>query len=170
METTTLRMTGSLDPRDSWSAGASCTIAGSVEVLSTRSAFVLMREAFYGASRFEEFVRRAELTEATASARLHELVEHGLLQLEPYQEPGQRTRHRYRLTEKGADLWPVLVALLTWGDRYAIEGERPMILQHRACGGELDDRRRCTACGADVSVTEALAVRTGAVRPAPAPA
>ena len=79
METTTLRMTGSLDPRDGWSAGASCTIAKSVELLSTRSAFLLMREAFYGATRFEEFVRRAELTEATASARLHELVEHGLL-------------------------------------------------------------------------------------------
>src|SRR5215471_21630282 len=102
METTTLRMTGSLDPRDGWSAGASCTIAKSVELLSTRSAFLLMREAFYGATRFEEFVRRTELTEATASARLHELVEHGLLQLEPYQEPGQRFRQGSGPTEKGA--------------------------------------------------------------------
>ena len=74
MDTTTLRMTGSLDPRDGWTAGAEFTIARSVELLSTRSAFLLMREAFYGATRFEEFVRRAELTEATASARLHELV------------------------------------------------------------------------------------------------
>jgi len=61
--TTTVRMTGALDPRDGWTAGASCTIAKSVELLSTRSAFMLMREAFYGATRFEEFVRRAELTE-----------------------------------------------------------------------------------------------------------
>jgi DNA-binding HxlR family transcriptional regulator len=83
MEPATLRLTGSLDPRDSWSAGASCTIAKSVELLSTRSAFLLMREAFYGATRFEEFVRRAELTEATASTRLHELVAYGLLELEP---------------------------------------------------------------------------------------
>ena len=60
----------------------------------------------------------------------------------------------------------MLVALLQWGDRYGIEGERPMVLEHRGCGGELDDRRRCTACGADVSVTEAVAIRTGA-RPAP---
>src|SRR6188472_1278349 len=104
---TTLRMTGALEPRDGWSAGAGCSIAKSVELLSTRSAFLLMREAFYGATRFEEFVRRAELTEATASARLAELVEHGLFELEPYQEPGQRTRHHYRLTEKGADLFPV---------------------------------------------------------------
>jgi len=94
METTTLRMTGELDPRDSWSAGASCTIAKSVELLSTRSAFLLMREAFYGATRFEEFVRRAELSEPAASARLHELVEHGLFELEPYQEPGHCSRNR----------------------------------------------------------------------------
>ena len=60
----------------------------------------------------------------------------------PYQE--RPLRCEYRLTEKGADLWPVLVALLQWGDRYGLEGERPMILQHRGCGGELDDRRRCT--------------------------
>jgi hypothetical protein len=58
----------------------------------------------------------------------------------------------------------VLVSLLQWGDRYALDGERPMILQHRGCGGELDDRRRCVVCGADVSVTEALAMRTGARR------
>jgi hypothetical protein len=60
----------------------------------------------------------------------------------------------------------VLVALLQWGDRYGLEGERPMILQHRDCGGELDDRRRCTVCGADVTVTEAIAIRTGARPPA----
>src|SRR2546430_16887011 len=112
METTTLRMTGSLDPRDGWSAGASCTIARSVELLSTRSAFLLMREAFYGATRFEEFVRRAELTEATASTRLHQLVEDGLLHRQPYQDPGHRTRLRYRLTQKGPHLCPVIVSLM----------------------------------------------------------
>jgi hypothetical protein len=75
-------------------------------------------------------------------------------------------RSEYRLTEKGADLWPVLVAMLQWGERHALEGNaRPMILQHRGCGGELDDRRRCLVCGADVTVTEAQAIRTGARRP-----
>ncbi len=118
MTTATLRMTGELEPRDSWSAGAECTIAKSVELLSARSAFLLMREAFYGATRFEEFVRRAELSEPAASVRLHELVEQGLLELEPYQEPGQRTRNRYLLTEKGADLFPVIVSLMQWGNRW----------------------------------------------------
>src|SRR5258708_31244430 len=119
MNTATVRMTGTLDPRDSWSAGADCTIAQSVELLSTRSAFLLMREAFWGATRFEEFVRRAELSEVTASARLHELVEHGLLELDPYQEPGQRTRHRYLLTEKGADRFPPTVILMRRGSHGA---------------------------------------------------
>ena len=68
--------------------------------------------------------------------------EEGILVKRPYQE--RPLRSEYRLTEKGADLWPVLVALLQWGDRYGLEGERPMILQHRGCGGELDDRRRCS--------------------------
>ena len=143
METTTLRMTGSLDPRDGWSAGTSCTIAKSVGLLSTRSAFVLMREAFYGATRFEEFVRRAELTEATASARLHELVEHGLLELEPYQEPGQRTRHRYRITEKGADLLPVIVSLMQWGNRWLSDTGGPAELLHRGCGAVVHAELRC---------------------------
>jgi hypothetical protein len=94
---------------------------------------------------------------------LERLLEHGIVVKRPYQE--RPVRYEYRLTTKGADLWPVLVSLLHWGDRYAIEGEPPIVLQHRGCGGELDDRRRCMACGADVSVTEAIAVRTGAKRP-----
>ena len=143
MTTATLRMTGALDPRDSWSAGAECTIAKSVEVLSTRSAFLLMREAFYGATRFEEFVRRAELTDATASARLHELVEQGLLELEPYQEPGQRTRHRYRITEKGADLLPVIVSLMQWGNRWLSDTGGPAKLLHRRCGAAVSTELRC---------------------------
>jgi DNA-binding HxlR family transcriptional regulator len=141
--TTTLRMTGELNPRDSWSAGAECSIAKSVELLSTRSAFLLMREAFYGATRFEEFVRRAELTDATASARLHELVEHGVLELEPYQEPGQRTRNRYRLTEKGADLFPVIVGLMQWGNRWLSDTGGPAELLHRGCGAVVHAELRC---------------------------
>src|SRR5258706_13154913 len=141
--TTTLRMTGELDPRDSWTAGAGCSIAKSVALLSTRSAFVLMREAFYGATRFEEFVRRAELSEPAASERLQELVEHGLLELEPYREPGQRTRNRYRLTEKGADLFPVIVSLMQWGDRWLSDTGGPAELLHRGCGAAGGTELRC---------------------------
>jgi DNA-binding HxlR family transcriptional regulator len=102
-----------------------------------------MREAFYGATRFEEFVRRAELSEPAASARLHELVEHGLLELEPYQEPGQRTRNRYRLTEKGADLFPVIVSLMQWGNRWLSDTGGPAELLHRGCGAVVHAELRC---------------------------
>lgn len=123
---------------------------------------LILRDVFMGIRRFEDLQRDLGVARNILQARLERLVEHGVLVKRPYQD--RPVRNEYRLTEKGADLWPVLVALLQWGDRYAIDGERPVILQHRGCGGELDGRRRCTVCGADVSVTEALALRTGARR------
>src|SRR5213082_2196689 len=111
----TLRMTGRLEPRGSWAADR-CTIAKTLDVLTTRSAFLLLREAFYGTTRFDDFAARAGLSEPVTAARLRELVEDGLLEREDYREPGQRTRQQYRLTPKGADLFPVLVSLMEWGD------------------------------------------------------
>ena len=77
--------------------------------------------------------RRASASRSTA-ARLRELVDDGLLEREDYREPGQRTRQRYRLTEKGADLLPVLVALMQWGDRWLDDRGGPVELRHRDCG------------------------------------
>ena len=145
-----------------------CPVAGSLEVVGERWTLLIIRDVFLGIRRFEDLQRDLGVARNVLQARLERLVEHGILVKRPYQE--RPLRCEYRLTEKGADLWPVLVALLNWGDRYTIDGERPMILRHRVCGGELDDRRRCTVCGSDVSVTEAVAVRTGATRPEPAPA
>jgi DNA-binding HxlR family transcriptional regulator len=145
-----------------------CPVAGSLEVVGERWTLLIIRDVFLGIRRFEDLQRDLGVARNVLQARLERLVEEGILVKRPYQD--RPVRCEYRLTEKGADLWPVLVALLKWGDRYAIDGERPMVLQHRDCGGELDDRRRCTVCGADVSVTEAVAVRTGATRPQPAPA
>src|SRR5437016_3955844 len=99
-----LKMTGRLDPRSAWTADR-CTIAKTLDVLTTRSAFLLLREAFYGTTRFDDFAQRAGLSEPVTATRLKELVDHGLLEREDYQEPGQRTRQRYRLTDKGADLF-----------------------------------------------------------------
>ena len=112
-----IRLTGQLDPREAWTAER-CTIAKALEVVSTRSALLIMREAFYGTTRFDEFAERVGLSEPATAARLHELVEDGLLEREDYREPGQRTRQQYRLTPKGEDLFPVLVALMQWGDRW----------------------------------------------------
>jgi DNA-binding HxlR family transcriptional regulator len=139
-----LRMTGRLEPRDAWSADR-CTIAKSLDVITTRSAFLLLREAFYGTTRFDDFAQRVGISEPVTAARLRELVEHGLLEREDYRAPGQRTRQRYRLTEKGADLFPALAALMQWGDRWLDERGGPVELRHRDCDEPVAVELRCAA-------------------------
>lgn len=141
-----------------------CPVASTLEVVGERWTLLIVRDVFMGIRRFEDIRRDLGVARNVLGARLERLVAEGVLVKRPYQERPRRCE--YRLTDKGADLWPVLVALLQWGDRHALEGDRPILLEHRVCGGELDDRRRCLGCGADVSYTDAVAVRTGARRPA----
>lgn len=138
-----IRMTGRLDPRDRWTASA-CSIAKALDLLSTRTATLILREAFYGTTRFDDFVERVGISEAVAAARLRDLVDEGLLRREAYREPGQRTRHQYRLTEQGVDLFPILVALMQWGDRWLNDGGR-VELVHRGCGAHVGVSVRCEA-------------------------
>ncbi len=140
----TVRLTGPLEPRSSWRADR-CTIAKTLDVITTRSAFVILREAFYGTTRFDDFAQRAQLSEPVTAARLHELVDSGLLEREDYREPGQRTRQRYRLTDKGADLFPTLAALMQWGDRWLDQRGGPVELRHRECGEPVAVELRCAA-------------------------
>jgi DNA-binding HxlR family transcriptional regulator len=147
-----LGMTGKLDPRGAWSADH-CSIAATLDVVSTRSAFLILREAFYGTTRFDDFAQRTQLSDPVTATRLRELVDEGLLEREDYQEPGQRTRQRYRLTDKGADLFPSLVALMQWGDRWLDERGGPVVLSHRDCGARVRAELRCEA-GHDVDVGE----------------
>jgi len=77
--------------------------------------------------------------------RLAALVDHGLLRREPYREPGCRQRHEYRLTAKGRDLYPTLVALMQWGDTYLADGPPPLELQHRDCGAAVHLELTCEA-------------------------
>src|SRR3954454_7359988 len=140
----TVRLTGPLEPREGWTADR-CTIAKSLDVLTTRSAFLILREAFYGTTRFDDFAQRVGISEPVTAARLRELVDHGLLEREDYREPGQRTRQRYRLTDKGADLLPALVALMQWGDRWLDDRGGPIELRHRDCGERVGVEVRCAA-------------------------
>jgi DNA-binding HxlR family transcriptional regulator len=135
-------MTGPLDPRDDWTAEL-CSIGFALDTVRNRSSFVILREAFYGATRFEEFVDRTQLSEPVCAARLRELTVEGILRREPYQDPGQRTRHAYKLTDKGAELLPVLVALMQWGDRWQQQHGAPVEIHHAGCGGRVGVELRC---------------------------
>jgi DNA-binding HxlR family transcriptional regulator len=140
-----LQMAGSLNPRSGWEADH-CSIAQTLEeVLSTKSSFLILREAFYGTTRFDDFAQRVGLSPAVTAARLRELVRRGLLEREDYQVPGQRTRLGYRLTPRGADLFPALAALMQWGDRWLGEDGGWVMLRHRGCGQRVDVHLLCRA-------------------------
>jgi len=159
----TVRMAGRLDPRGSWSADA-CSIGRALDVVGNRSALLLLREAFYGTTRFDDFATRVGISEPSAAARLRQLVAEGLLEREPYQEAGQRTRLQYRLTEKGSELFPALVALMQWGDRWLAPAGSPVTLAHQGCGQPVHVELRCAA-GHHPSVDELeLSVGPGAGR------
>jgi DNA-binding HxlR family transcriptional regulator len=137
-------MTGTLEPRSGWTADR-CSIARALDVVGARSAFLILREAFYGTTRFDDFAERVGISEPVTAARLRELVEQGLLEREAYREPGQRTREQYRLTPKGAELLPALVALMRWGDRWLDDDGGPVELRHRDCGERVGVQMRCAA-------------------------
>lgn len=143
-----------------------CAIRRALEVAGNRSALLIMREAFYGTTRFDHFAERAGISEPVAATRLRTLVDHGLLCREPYREPGQRTRMGYRLTGKGAGLLPVLVALMNWSERWLAPkepGPAQAGLRHRDCGEPVLAELRCGAghrpCIADLEVAGPAAGR-----------
>jgi len=136
-------MTDLLDERDGWSM-TNCSIARTLDIVGTKSAMLIMREAFFGTRRFDDFARRVGIGEPATAARLKELTGAGLLERVPYQEPGQRTRYEYRLTPKGRDLLPVIVALRQWGDTWTVEDTGPSVVaRHRNCGAPVHAVLEC---------------------------
>ena len=125
---------------------ANCAIGAAVGVLGERPTFLVLREAFNGVRRFDDMQRRTGMPRQVLSQRLARLVAEGLLRKVRYQESGQRSRDEYRLTDKGLDLYPVLVALMEWGDRYAGDADGPpVLLRHRDCGEPVRLQLTCAA-------------------------
>lgn len=123
---------------------ANCTIAHALDILGNRSAMLILREAFLGTRRFEDFVDRVGAGEPAIAARLKVLVQAQLLERVPYREPGQRTRHEYHLTQKGRELQPVITALRVWGDTWTTdEAGPPVVAVHRDCGTPVRAVLRC---------------------------
>ncbi|MGC0208264.1 winged helix-turn-helix transcriptional regulator [Streptomyces levis] len=149
-------------------AMAHCPVARSLDVVGTRSTLIIVREAFFGTRRFGDFAERVGIGEAATAARLKDLVASGLMEKVPYQEPGQRKRYEYQLTDKGLGLFHAIMSLRDWGETW-LSGSRvtPWRFAHRDCGAEVHTVARCTA-GHDVHLDEFTAVRQ-TERPTAAP-
>lgn len=164
--TGTMTLAGVLADRNAWAAER-CPIKNAFDVVGTRSTILLMREAYYGTTRFDDFAHRVGITDAVASARLRELVDAGLFARRPYQEPGQRTRYEYVLTPAGSDLLPVLLALWQWGDKHLSGEQGPaLLLRHTGCSAPLTVEVRCTD-GHEVPLDEVTVMTAGRNPPDP---
>src|SRR5687767_11653395 len=127
--------------------GQVCSLARALEHVGERWTLLILRDLFLGLRRFEQFQEDLGIARNVLTARLEKLVADGLVERRPYSE--RPPRHEYRLTEKGIDLWPVLVALLQWGDRHEpVPGGPPLVLEHKGCGGGVTSHRICDRCGA----------------------
>src|SRR5689334_6277896 len=110
-----------------------CSIARTLSVIGDRWTMLVLRDAFLGVRRFEDFQNDLGLSRHLLTDRLATLVDHGILERRPYSE--HPPRHEYRLTPKGIDLYPVIISIAGWGDRW-MSGEDgpPLRLRHQPCG------------------------------------
>lgn len=140
-----------------------CSVRRTLDLVGDRWSMQILRDAMNGVRRFDAFQRHVGLSAAVLADRLRKLVAAGVLETRAYREPGSRTRSEYRLTEKGWDLWPVMIALMQWGDKYAADPEGPLLeVRHAECGAEV---RAVVECPEDHT---ALTPREVAVRLGPA--
>lgn len=149
-------MEGPLADLNSWKPDR-CSIALAMDVVGTRSAILILREAYYGVTRFDGFAARVGITDAAVSSQLRKLTEAGLFTKQPYQEEGKRTRHEYVLTPMGRDLFPVVLALMQWGNTYLQPGPPPLDLVEAATGDPVRVQVRSES-GREIGVDE-LGVR-----------
>ena len=127
-----------------------CAIARSSAVLGERWVWVILRQAFNGARRFEDFQRAIGLARNMLSERLSNLVDHGILERRAYAEHRARSVYEYRLTNKGRALFPVYAALMQWGNDWTDLAAPPVDLLHKPCGERVSVRVVCSHCGQDI--------------------
>jgi DNA-binding HxlR family transcriptional regulator len=145
-------------------ARQSCSLARALEVLGERWTLLIVRDAFHGLTRYEEFQRSLGVATNVLSSRLHKLVEAGVLaQAGP--------RGAYELTDKGRDLYPVLLTLIAWGDRHEPGPDGPeVVIEHVRCGHGVGASLRCEHCGEPLAIGELrVASGPGALGPDGAP-
>lgn len=137
--------------------GQECSIAAALEVVGERWSLLIIRDVLRGERRFDRIQASLGIARNVLAKRLNRLVEAGILDKRAYQTSPER--FEYFLTEKGQGLWPVLMTLVEWGDRYCDSGTgRILRIVHRDCGGEVDGRRVCQECGAQLEVDDVESV------------
>lgn len=142
--TDVLERTGAFSERDEWTARGWCRIERSLDLIGTRSAMLVVRELFYGGTRFDALARRTGLSEAVVAGRLKQLYADGIVDRRPYQEAGKRTRDEYVLTDRGRDLFPIIVALTQWGETLRDDHRTGVEPVHRDCDAPLQVHVTCT--------------------------
>src|SRR6202165_56331 len=134
--------------------GQDCSAARALELVGERWSLLIIRDAlFAGMTRFSEFQRSLGIAPNVLAARLAWFVEAGLMTMEPVSEDSGPSE--YRLTEKGTELTPVVVALTAWGERWA-EPVGPIVYKHRECGGLVSQVITCASCGEEVQPANAV--------------
>jgi DNA-binding HxlR family transcriptional regulator len=137
-----MRLEDRLADRTRWSTQGRCPVERAMGLVGSRNAMLVMREAFYGTTRFDDFGERVGMSPATTSSNLKALTEAGLLERRPYREAGTRTRDEYVLTPAGDDLMPVVLSLFAWGSRHG--GATPGVeVVHAGCGEPVEVRTTC---------------------------
>jgi DNA-binding HxlR family transcriptional regulator len=155
-----------MEERAAYSA-ENCSVARTLAVVGEKWTLLVLREVFYGVRRFSDVQANLGIARNLLTARLNTLVDHGILTRSAYREPGARPRQEYRLTDKGRDLFPALVALLQWGDTYLADPAGPaVVVQHRDCGEPVHAVLRCDAGHHPLTARETRPVPGPGARPA----
>lgn len=136
-----------------------CSMSRSLAVLGDRWTLLILRDCFLKVRRFEQFQASLGLARRVLTERLSKLVDAGILQKVAYQE--SPPRYEYRLTEMGLDLYPMIIAMVHWGDKYFAGKEGPPILhRHKSCGHDFHSVLTCSECGESLNARD-VEVRTG---------
>ncbi len=123
-----------------------CSIARTVSITGDRWMMLILRDLSNGLRRFDELIGHLRIARDVLTRRLAALVDEGMVERRPYQQLGQRPRDEYRLTAKGRDFVPVLIALMHWGDQHLAGAAGPPVrLRHADCGAEIRLELRCAA-------------------------
>ena len=133
-----------------------CSVAQCLEVVGEWWSMLIIRDAFLGVTRFEDFHEHLGISRNVLNQRLNHLVDAGVLERVEYCE--HPPRYDYRLTDKGRDLWPVITAMRQWGDKHAAPAGPPLQLIHEHCGEISDAQLVCSACGEPIGPRDVRAI------------